>query len=188
MRLTFIFGDGKRKKQLSCAPTIWDGNGNYPKSSCYLGQEWELPKSFPNIWDGSGKTKKLFPLFGNWNSRRSRWEIYGNGNSRSCLPHGDPYSKTEDPTSQGTSQVGYFQAGPAQERSAATSQAELGAEGLTQQEAKTTPEPEQQNNPGEEVGTGEPQQQPKDPKQGGGKTGTQNPTPHKGVATMAGSV
>ena len=50
------------------------------KLSRYLGQDWELPKRSPSIRDGNRKPKKLFPLFGNGNSRRSRWEIYGNGN------------------------------------------------------------------------------------------------------------
>ena len=42
------------------------GNGNYQTS--YLGQERELPKSFPAIQVGNWKPKKVFPLFGNGNS------------------------------------------------------------------------------------------------------------------------
>ena len=42
--------------------------------SCYLGNEPELPKSFPAIRDGNGKPKTVFPLFGNGNSSSCQLE------------------------------------------------------------------------------------------------------------------
>ena len=77
---------GKTKKIVF--PLFGTGTGITKKLSRYSGQEWELPKSFSAIRDGDGKSKKVFPLFGNGNSRRSRREIYGNGNSRSCMVSG----------------------------------------------------------------------------------------------------
>ena len=53
--------------------------------SRYSGREQELPKNFPAILDGNGKQKKVISLFVNRNLRHSRWEIYGNGKSHSCL-------------------------------------------------------------------------------------------------------
>ena len=66
-------------------PIFGTGMGITKKFSRYLGQERELPKSFPAIRDRNGKPKKVFPLLGNGNSRRFCWKIYRNGNSRSCL-------------------------------------------------------------------------------------------------------
>ena len=77
---TFWDGNGKNKQIKLCSryvgkdqelPAIWDGNGNYQKAFLLFGTETGNPK--------------IFLLFGNRYLRRSRWEIYGNGNSRSCL-------------------------------------------------------------------------------------------------------
>ena len=55
------------------------------KLSRYWGRAREIPKSFPAIRDEDGKPQKLFPLFGNGNSRHSCQELYRSGNSRLCL-------------------------------------------------------------------------------------------------------
>ena len=86
MRLTSPFQNRNGKNQINCFllfgtrtgitkifSTFWDGNGNYQKA-------------FPLFGTGTGNLKNLpTALFGNRNWRRSRWEIYRNGNSGSCL-------------------------------------------------------------------------------------------------------
>ena len=57
-----------------------------PNKLCSRYSRWDLSKSFLIIWDENRKPKEVFQLFVNRNSRHSRWEIYGNGNSRSCMP------------------------------------------------------------------------------------------------------
>ena len=73
MGLTSPFRGGNGKNQINCVPAIRVKNGNYQK------------KDFPLFWTGTGNRKKVISLFVNRNLRHSRWEIYGNGKSHSCL-------------------------------------------------------------------------------------------------------
>ena len=63
-------------------PLFEPGTEITKKLSRYSGGAQEIPKHFPAIWDKDGKPQKLFPLFGNGNSRHSCWELYRSGNSR----------------------------------------------------------------------------------------------------------
>ena len=74
MRLTSPFQYRYGKNQIICFLLCGTGSGITKNIFRYLGRERELPKSFPAIRDGNGKLKKA-----------SRWEIYRNGNSNSCL-------------------------------------------------------------------------------------------------------
>ena len=66
-------------------PLFEPGTEITKKLSRYSGRAQDIPKSFPAIRDKDGKPQKLFPLFGNGNSRHSCWELYRSGNSRLCL-------------------------------------------------------------------------------------------------------
>ena len=61
------------------------GSAITKKLSSYWWWERQLPNIFPAIQDRNGKPKKVFPLFWNGNSKRSRWEIYRNEYSHLCL-------------------------------------------------------------------------------------------------------
>ena len=77
---------GRYKKILKIAfPQFETGTETTKKLSRYLGREPEIPKSVPAIRDEDRKPPKLFPLFGNGNSRHFCWELYRSGNSRLCL-------------------------------------------------------------------------------------------------------
>jgi len=66
-------------------PLFEPGTEITKKLSRYSGRAQEIPKSFPAIRDEDGKPQKLFPLFGNGNSRHSCWELYRSRNSPLCL-------------------------------------------------------------------------------------------------------
>ena len=72
---------------MGLTPPFQDGNGKKIKKMLFLLYKMGkgITKNIPAICDGNGKPKKIQPLFGNKISRLSNWEIYGNGNSRSCL-------------------------------------------------------------------------------------------------------
>ena len=85
MGLTSPFQDGNGKNQINCFPAMQDRSENYQKAFHLFRTGTGITKKNPFIRDLNGKPKKIFPLFRNKNSRRSHWEIYGSGKSRSWL-------------------------------------------------------------------------------------------------------